>query len=291
MTETHVTNDTVTPERVTNEGVVTPPKRDRAAYMRDYRARQSDKSDMPEIKSETPQHDPELIKPEAPIPVETKTAEQYHEQISQADEAAIALRRQIGELRKSEELNRQRQQQAAEANQQLNKLFQFWQASGLSPREEQALRSNPELMVRLTDYAMQQATGHGHVVGTAEHTDATKKLFREHLAHLHDQAMASQQSTEPTGNGHAEAETMTETPRFFQPPPPRPAPQPAPHYSAPVSRTVPNGGPRPDFETDERRIHLSVDEKAIAKASGISEVEYARNKIKLQGMKARGEIV
>jgi hypothetical protein len=69
------------------------------------------------------------------------------------DEAALALQRQIEELRKSEELNRQRQeqqtrQQAEQQNyaQQLQQVFLYWKNSGLSESEERLLLTNPAII-------------------------------------------------------------------------------------------------------------------------------------------------
>ena len=58
-----------------------------------------------------------------------------------------------------------------------------------------------------------------------------------------------------------------------------------PSVSAPISRSVPSGGryvPSPSSYT------LSPDERAIAKASGLSDVAYARNRLKLEDLKRRG---
>jgi hypothetical protein len=80
-----------------------------------------------------------------------------------------------------------------------------------------------------------------------------------------------------------------ETPPFFKPPPPpAPRPQHAP-VSAPVSRSVPTGGgSRPDWETG--RTVLSAEEKEFARLSGVDEITYAKNKLRMQRMKAAGEI-
>jgi phage I-like protein len=37
-------------------------------------------------------------------------------------------------------------------------------------------------------------------------------------------------------------------------------------------------------------VNLSAEEREVARSSGISEVEYAKNKLKLMRMKAAGEI-
>ena len=58
----------------------------------------------------------------------------------------------------------------------------------------------------------------------------------------------------------------------------------APIVSAPVSREVPNGGtPR-----SRTRVELSPAEKEHARAAGITEAEYAKQKLRLLDLKAEG---
>jgi hypothetical protein len=77
---------------------------------------------------------------------------------------------------------------------------------------------------------------------------------------------------------------MTPTPKFFEPPPPKAPRASSAQYSAPVSREVPSAIPRSEREQfDPTRVHLSVEEKEIARASKISETEYARQKLKRGG--------
>jgi hypothetical protein len=57
-------------------------------------------------------------------------------------------------------------------------------------------------------------------------------------------------------------------------------------YSAPVSRQV-GGGSVP---TSPRSVTLTTAEREAARMSGISEMEYARNKILLMQRQARGEV-
>jgi hypothetical protein len=140
--------------------------------------------------------------------------------------------------------------------------------------------ANPELIDcdKLTTFCAREAEAQGHARGTAEFLHATKQIFDKHIADV----QSPQTPTEPA----------METPKFFAPPPqarPRPNGN-GPVISAPPSREVPSGGPRAEYETNPRYVHLSVEEKEIARASGIDEITYAKNKLKLQGMKARGEV-
>jgi hypothetical protein len=270
------------------------------------------KSEIPEIKSEPPQPNgnahiepqSELNnKPDAPILAEIKsqTAEGYQKEISQADETAERLKQQISALRQSEELLRQQKRQyeqrsvqarqVNEVNQQINQVFHFWQQSGLSPDQEQILRANPVLMVQLTDAAARQAAEQGHQVGSAAYVETARQSFFAHLERLQEQAKQTQQSPEPApaiDNQHRGEPTMQETPKFFTAPPAPPARQPASHYSAPVSRTVPSGGPRPDYELG--RTTLTREEKEAAHQMGVSLESYAAGKLDLQRRKANGEV-
>ena len=100
MADTSVTNEPDAAENVTK---VTPPKRDRAEYMRRYRAERSnkpselngDKSQLAdEIKSSEikPEPELELNKPESTLVDNKSEADKYSEQVIQADAAAQRLR-------------------------------------------------------------------------------------------------------------------------------------------------------------------------------------------------------
>ena len=77
-------------------------------------------------------------------------------------------------------------------------------------------------------------------------------------------------------------------PVSFEMPEPSAAPTPeehrmTPHYAAPPSRPASlseYAGNK--YEDDPRRVRLSIEEQAVARASGISDIDYARNKIRLQ---------
>jgi hypothetical protein len=151
-----------------------------------------------------------------------------------------------------------------------------WKSQGLSESEERFLIANPELIdaPELTAFAANEAAQQGHARGSEEFMQATKENFHRHLA------QAQAQQTDPA---------MTPTPKFFEPPPPKPMRQQAVPVSAPVSRELPSAIPPSErYVEDPRRVTLSVDEKAIAKASGITETEYARQKIRLEREKREG---
>jgi hypothetical protein len=226
--------------------------------------------------------------PEAPVVAAEVRAESEAPAQSKVDrdEAAEALQKQIEELRKSEALQRQAAQQAARLQQQppltREGKLDLWRQQGMPADQIAFLESNPELIdySDLAAFAANEAAQAGHERGSREHMHATKQIFDQHMEHLKQQATANNPES-----------AMTPTPKFFEPPPP---PPPRPRHvpvSAPVSRQIPDGSPRSEYEQDPRRVHLSVEEREIARASGITEVQYAANKIKLMQAKARGEIV
>jgi hypothetical protein len=126
------------------------------------------------------------VRPDSAEP-QSKAERKYAEEVTKADEAALALQKQIAELRKSEELQRRHQQQINETNQQINQVFNFWKQNGLSPDQERLLAANPALMVELSSFAASEAAKQ-HQVGTSEYVEAGKRLFFEHLGHLQEQA-------------------------------------------------------------------------------------------------------
>ena len=77
------------------------------------------------------------------------------------------------------------------------------------------------------------------------------------------------------------------TPQFFAPAPAPARPATSHFVSAPVNREVPAGGNRTP-ELNPRQMTLSVEENEIAKASEISPVEYARNKMRMLKERAAG---
>ena len=218
-----------------------------------------------------------------PEPIaEAEALHEHQAEVEKADEAALALKKQIDALRQSEELNRRAAAQAAQLQQRpptREEKLGYWRSQGMPEDQVEFLKENPAMIdfSELAAFAANEALQAGHERGSRGHMQAMKETFDKHLAHLQAQA----QQTEPTA--------MQETPRFFQPPPPKPAPERAPIVSAPISRTVPGSGPR-DYETDPRRVTLSVEERQIAKLSGVSETDYARGKLELQARRARGEI-
>jgi hypothetical protein len=191
------------------------------------------------------------------------------------DEAGEALKKQLESLCQSEALQRQRVAQMMQPRpMSREEKLSSWRAAGAEEADLQFLEQNPRMvdLDDLTRVAAAQAAEQGHERGTPEHREVTKALFDHHLA----QAQQAQPAASPAA-----------TPAFFQPPEPTRSPA-APDrgsiYSAPVSRTVP--GYR---EPSPRQVKLTGEEQQIARASGISDVQYAANKLKMLRERAAGE--
>jgi hypothetical protein len=216
------------------------------------------------------------VRPETETPAEREAERNHAEEVTKADEAAEALRRQVAALRQSEALLRQ----AAQPQRPLSRdeKLALWQHQGMPADQLEFLKANPELVdySELAAYAANEAAQQGHERGSHEHMRATKELFDQHMEHLQQQAQTN--SLEPAMNNP--------TPKFFAPPPPKPPATPS-HYSAPVSRQVP-GSNRPDWQNG--RTTLTLQEKEAARIAGVDEITYAKNKLKMLAMRERGEI-
>jgi hypothetical protein len=197
---------------------------------------------------------------------------------AEADMAAYALKRQIDAMRQAEQLQRerleyQRVQLASQPTTREGKL-EAWQAQGLTEQETQFLRDHPRMLDHheVTTWAAQQALAAGHERNSSDYWRAIEETFDKAMSHM-----------------KARAEVLEPTPKFFAPPP-APAPRrnsAASIVSAPVSRQPPSSEPRP-ISPDRMATTLSVEELAVARASNISAVEYARNKLRLEREKREG---
>jgi hypothetical protein len=236
--------------------------------------------------AEEPADIPEEIQPSASTtinfntdksdPVEATVA--AIEPVAPADEATLALQKQLADLKKSEALQRefaqrvaaQRAAQMAAQPPTREQKLEMWRQQGMSPADEKLLIENPQMIDfhDLTAVAAAQAAEQGHERDSEGHRAATLEAF-----HRLQGQQAQEQAAQPT-------------PAFFAPKPaPSPAaPGPASFVSAPVSRTVP--GYR---EPNPRSVRLSPEEQQIAAASGISDAAYAKLKLKMLRERAAGE--
>ena len=211
------------------------------------------------------EHPTESAPPEAPTEPPAPPPEP-------SNDAAQALQRQIDELTKSEALRRQQQavMQQPQPPTREQKLA-LWRQTGMSDGEAHFLSQHPAMIDNsdMTAFAVNQANLAGHQRGTDAHYEAVKKIF--------DENFSGQQ-------GQTESPVMQQTPKFFRPSPPPAAPKPSNFVSAPVSREVPTGSGRP-----RGQVKLTPSEVEAARISGITLEQYAKEKLKYEGMKASGE--
>jgi hypothetical protein len=254
----------------------------RATY---YRHRQNNKSDNSRPNGNG-NIEPELkLNPEIP-PEEKPAAGEYQEKIiPEADAATERLRQQLKALEQSQELSRRHEAQVNQANQQLNQVFSFWKASGLSPDQEQALRANPALMMQLSGFAATEA-GKLHPVNSPEYVEAGKKLFFQHLDHLIGQARQHVATQQPAPESAMPVPMPPTPPGLLDPIPARQQPSGrSALVSAPVSREMP--GYR---QNDNGKVTLSLAEQEAAKIAGVDLATYAREKRRYQILKAQGQV-
>jgi hypothetical protein len=201
---------------------------------------------------------------------------------TEAGEASEALKRQLAHLQASEQAQREfATQVAAQRAAQMaapaptlpaepEARIALWRLHGLTDEDAAFLAANPELVAepQLCRLASDEAALH-HERDTDAHRAATLEAFHR----LQGQQAQTRTATDPAG--------------FFQPEPSRPlaAPDRAAMYSAPVSRRD-AGGPR---ELSPRQVKLTPEEQQIAVASGISDVQYAANKLKMLRERASGQ--
>jgi hypothetical protein len=175
---------------------------------------------------------------------------------SVADAAAEALKGQLETLKRGEAMQRQHAEMHLK----------------VAEAEHAFLQAHPELMQhqQITQHAAGLAQQQGHVRGSAEFNEAVLRNFHQTLKEL------EQQVQEP-------------------PPMYRPAPQPEPSerprsdiVSAPVSREAPSAGD--GSRASSRSITLSAEERHFARTIGLSEAQYAQQKMRLQQAKATGDV-
>jgi hypothetical protein len=212
----------------------------------------------------------EKIALDAPPNADAVTAPNDEALAKATDEATARLQRQLAELQRSEQLQRQAAAMPQRPLSREEKLT-AWRAQGMSAEDERTLTERPQMIDhdRLTALAAHSAAQQGHERGTAAHREATRQIFDEHWARL-----------------QAQAQPPAEPPQFFKPPSAPEPPSAASIVSAPVSRGE-VGGYR---EPSPSQVKLSGEEREIARAAGISEVEYAKHKLAMLRKQRAGEI-
>lgn len=195
------------------------------------------------------------------------------------DEASLRLQKQLDDIKKSEEIQRQRQTVAVQPTP--DQALQFWKNNGLDEAGERFLLTHPQHILGLTNFAGQRASQQGHQLGSVEHTEVAKQVFHDSLARL-EAAQAQPAAAQPSPSSTNQT-TMERTRPLLPLPEPR---ERSSIYSAPVSRDGAGSGYR---EPSPSQVKLGADELEIAKASGISPVEYARNKLRMLREQKTGE--
>jgi hypothetical protein len=188
------------------------------------------------------------VPPEAPSPAVDNPPPPEQLEPPQND-ATAALRAQIENLKRSEQIQHQ-QHEASVIAAQAAQRRQTWLAQ--NPKAQHHI---PELG-EFHNAAM--------AAGLPDAGDQYFKFMQEQLDAIPDTPMQP-------------------TPEFFKPPPPPSARAPA--VSAPVSRSIPNGSGRRHLSG---KVTLSPGEVEAARLSGISLEEYAKQKVLYENMRADG---
>jgi hypothetical protein len=192
--------------------------------------------------------------------------------IQPPDEATLALLKQLADLKKSEELQRQAAQMAQRA--QPRNRVEFLQSQGLTEAEARFFDGNESMMQNQqhAGEAAAETLAAGFERDSPAFFQAVEQNFAKRI-----EAMNQQPAEQPT-------------PAFFQPPeaPQRSpaAPDSASIYSAPVSRQTPSAG---TGQRPARTVRLTAEEQEYARVAGITDVEYAKQKQKLAQAKANGD--
>jgi hypothetical protein len=196
---------------------------------------------------------PAPIAPVASIDIDTSP---------EGDDASAAFQKQIDALRESERIQKERTTLAAQVEQVSRYVA-----------EHPTMLQNPGIVKLAANEVGNE--GHGLEPHSREFFERVKNNFEKRIERLN---APDDFSPKPSA----------ETPKFFEPPEPRGSPS---MFSAPVSRSIPGSSPEATEVASGRkasRVTLSVEEKEIARRSGISEADYALGKLELQKRKAGG---
>jgi hypothetical protein len=201
---------------------------------------------------------------------------------------ADAAKNHLKQLRQSEAYQKQQREAAMAAQRTLptrEQRLEQWKQQGLTDAEASWMRDRPALIDRpeVTQHAVAAALHSGLERGTDDFHTAVENNFNTIMAKIEAAAAAANPANQPTPEDDP-ARFSLET----EPSPPELALTPDRSHivSAPVSRDRAPGGYR---EQDPRHVRLSAAEQQIARASGISDVQYAANKLRMEREKRNGE--
>jgi hypothetical protein len=196
-------------------------------------------------------------------------------QASAADAATEALKAQIAALKRGEEMQRQQGEVAAKAQEwsrtppSHKELLDHWEKVHGMPRGERLfLEEHPELIdnTQLTAQAALEAHERGLERGTDAFNAATLAAFHRHLNEARRQV---ERPAAPMIPAAPEREISS-------------------IVSAPVSREAPSAAD--GSRNRPGRVTLTHEERMFANSIGLSEDNYARQKLKLMQAKQSGDI-
>jgi hypothetical protein len=198
-------------------------------------------------------------------------------QQAQADDSRNVL---LQQLRAAQEAQRQQYSRPRPPQTREEWVAALMRESGTTEAEANFLLDRPPMLTN--PKAMQKAMAEIQAAGvkrddSPEYFQAVESAFQHHLQRKQEKAAAKAES-QPT-------------PKFFQPPP-APPQEPPEHaqaaiYSAPVSREAGGGG---GYQPSPSSVRLSPQEREAAKMAGISETEYAHQKLRMLQAQRDGTI-
>ena len=127
------------------------------------------------------------------------------------------------------------------------------------------------MLAQLAGVTVAELARLGHTRGSPEYENRLAPMFEHGLANARQQSAAPPVAPAQPAAAQTEPEPESNDRRI--------------PVSAPVSREIPTGDLSPQSPS---RVTLSAAEREHAKLAGISEVEFARQKLKLQALKASG---
>jgi hypothetical protein len=190
----------------------------------------------------------------------------------------LALKRQYEQLQQAQQFRQQHAQQLQAPQTRQQWVAALMQQSGTTKAEGEFLLDHPVIMYE--PKAMQKIMAELHAAGvqrddSPEYFRAVEETFQRHLERKQQKAAAKAAAKPP--------------PEFFTPtapPPEQPEQSASSIYSAPVSRQAGGG----NYQPSPSSIRLSREEQEAARMAGISDTEYARNKLKMLRMQQTGQI-
>jgi hypothetical protein len=190
------------------------------------------------------------------------------------DEATLALLKQLADLKKSEELQRQHANAQMAQRQQPMTRVEFLQSQGLTEAEAKFFDSREDMMAnqQQASEAAAEALAAGIERDSPEFFSAVEEGFAKRVEALNRQPAAPR--------------AAFIQPRSVSPAPSAAAPDRSSIYAAPVSRGTPSGG---TGQRPARQVTLTPQEQEYARIAGVTDTEYARQKQRLALEKAAGE--